>query len=167
MEQSLLVDQLPWRYWHITPLILFNFIHVLVKVDLLWLQPSRFLEQFPPEEQDREDENHHVAEQKGRNVPSIENENRIASDKSHDEAAGERVPSTKWLPPRLVRKRVAREPLSLTSIFEFDKGESHDSEVDQLRGGYLKRSEDPRCLTSGTYQADKPAQNDGCTVADL
>lgn len=158
---------LPWRSWNICPLIFLNLIHILVEVNLLWFQPLRFYYHLPANEQDREDKDHHVAEQESWDVPTIQNEDRVSSNKGHDEAAGESIPCAEWLPPRFVRKRVTRKSLSLTGILEFDESESHDGKVYQLGSGDLKRLAAFPLVAHETHQADEPAQNHGCVVADL
>jgi hypothetical protein len=139
-----------------------------VEVNLFCFQPFRFLYHLPTDEQDREYEDHHVTEQEGWDVPTIKDEDRIASNKSHDETTGEGIPCTKWLPPRFVWERVTRESLSLTRILEFDESESHDGKIDKLGSSDLKDLATlPLMKLDTTHQAYEPAQNHGGVVADL
>lgn len=158
---------LPWGGWNVIPLVFLNLIHILVQIGLPWCVPFRLLYQLPANKKNGEYEDHHVAEQEGRNVPTIENEDRITPNKSHDKAADKCVPRAKWLPPRFVRERVTGESLSFTGFLEFNESESHDRKVDQLGGSYLKWLATTHRLERETHQANKPAQYHGCAIADL
>jgi len=121
---------LPRRPRHIIPSILLDLRHIPQQIDLLGLQPASLLDEFPADKQNGEDADHGVAEEEGGHVPVAGQEDGVAADEGHDEAARQRVPRRVGLAPALVRERVAREALGLAGAHEVDEGVGHDGEVD-------------------------------------
>ena len=120
------------RRRHIVPRIFLNLPNIPIQITILALHKLRLLQQFPPNKQNREHPNHRVREQKGRDVPHSGEEDRIATDESHDEAAGQSIVGEVRLEFAPVGEFVAGEALGFAGFAEADEGEGHDREVDEL-----------------------------------
>ena len=96
-----------WRPWHIIPRIVLDHIDILQQINLVGVQPLRLLVELPENEQDREDTDHGVRKEKGRNAPLPGQEDGVAAHKGHDETSGQRVPCEVRLEAAFVGQRVS------------------------------------------------------------
>jgi len=97
------------------------------------------VDDFPYNKQDREGEYHEIAEQECGDIPEPRKEDGIATNERENEAHNKGIICAIWLPERFVWKRIAADALDLKRFLEFEVGEAHDAEVDELRCSDLWR----------------------------
>lgn len=93
----------PRWYWHKVPRIFFNLSDILLKINFFRLLELCFPDEFPPDEQNREDANHGVGKEEGRNAPVSRKEDSVAANEGHGECTSQRIPSQIRLKASLVR----------------------------------------------------------------
>ena len=70
-------------------------------------------------------------------LPVARQKHGVAADEGHDEAAHERVVGCVRLPESFVGQAVAGDALGFEGFSEFEVRETHDAEVNELRGSDL------------------------------
>ena len=118
---------------HVGPRVFFDFLQILLQVDLSWCQELGLLQNLPSDVQDGEHSNHSVREEECWEIPVAMKEDRISAHKSHDKSASQRIICHVGLAGAFVWQGVAIQALCITGLLEAKEGKSHDREVDQLR----------------------------------
>lgn len=137
LTEEFICISIPSSLWHTLNVVARIFIDLIIsrspQNDLVRLQPLCPLDGFSAYEDHRKQEDHEIGKEEGWNVPLPRQEYSIPSNKSHDEATGKSIISTKRPPETLMRKRISVKSSSIASSLPSNEREYQQQDYQEQR----------------------------------